>query len=212
MAQALKAGETVTVAKDIRFEPNTPEYKNGLRSIKTGDVGTVVDAATGRSVVVEFGGKRATLGSQRLERVAAPVKSPATAPVNAPVAASQKPPVLAAPSARKPAQKPRSAEKAPAPKPDKVPTANVSTVDEGNTELVATLANSVLLSGGLKSAQDTVLQIRLSELPRKLQARITDLVQAKLELGTKKSSSPTNDSDAATPRTGTRQRGRKSQK
>ena len=115
----MKAEETVTVGKDIQFESNTPEYKNGLRSIKTGDIGTVVNAATRRSVVVEFGGKRTTLGSQRLERIAAPVNSPATtltkAPVNPPAAASQKTPESAAPTARKPAQEPQTVEKAPTP-------------------------------------------------------------------------------------------------
>ena len=223
MAQALKAGETVTVSKDVEFGPNTPEYKNGLRSIKAGDIGMVVDAATGRSVIVEFGGKRTTIGSQRLERSAAPIQ----APVNASVARSAKMPESAAPAVRKrvakPATaKPQTAENAPVPtsrkKASDANIANVPTVAEGNkegneegsTELVATLANSVLLSGGLKSAQDTVLQIRLSELPRKLQARITELVQAKLDLGTKKSSTPITESGATTPGKGRRRRGRKS--
>ena len=227
MVQALKAGETVTVSKDVQFGPNTPEYKNGLRSIKAGDIGTVVDAATGRSVIVEFGGKRTTIGSQRLERSAAPIQ----APVNAPVATSAKMPESAAPAVRKRAAKPATAKPQTAENPP-VPTsrkkvgddniANVPTVAEGNressekgneegsTELVATLANSVLLSGGLKSAQDTVLQIRLSELPHKLQALITELVQAKLELGTKKSSTSATESGTATPGKGRRRRGRKS--
>src|SRR5258708_10347517 len=182
MAQALKAGETVTVSKDVEFGPTTPEYKNGLRSIKAGDIGMVVDAATGRSVIVEFGGKRTTIGSQRLERSAAPIQ----APVNARVATSANTPESAVPAVRKRAAKPatakpQTAENVPArtsrKKAEDANIANVPTVAEGNkegseagneegsTELVATLANSVLFSGGLESAPDTVFLIRPTEVP-----------------------------------------------
>lgn len=215
MAQSLKAGEKVTVSKDVSFEPNSPEYKNGLRTIKVGEIGTVVDAATGRSLVVEFGGKRITIGSQRLERVTTPTKAPAATTavptvkptVNTQAANSAKSPQAAV---SKPVSKQAAADKEPAVKSVTLPPASPSPEEEGNTELVATLANSVLLSGGLKSPRDTVLQIRLTDLPRKLQARITELVQAKLDLGTKKSPPAPPKSETSAPGKKPRRRGKKS--
>src|SRR5579871_3102395 len=69
MAKALKTGDTVSVSKPLKFKRNSAEYKSGLKSVTQGQVGQVIDSARGRSVVVEFEGKRATISSQRLQKV-----------------------------------------------------------------------------------------------------------------------------------------------
>ena len=69
MAKALKAGDAVTVAKNYRFKKNSDEFKRGLKSLKPGDVGRVIDTAQGRSVKVEFKGQEGVIASQRLQRL-----------------------------------------------------------------------------------------------------------------------------------------------
>jgi hypothetical protein len=72
MAKGLKIGDAVTVREEMRLRRKDPAYVQGLKRLRPGDIGQVVDAAEGRSVVVEFAGKRVTLASQRLDRAQPP--------------------------------------------------------------------------------------------------------------------------------------------
>src|SRR5690349_5601933 len=74
MAKGLKLGDTVTVREDMRMPRKSDAYAQGLKRLKPGELGRIVDIPVeGRSVVVEFGGgKRVKLASQRLERADEP--------------------------------------------------------------------------------------------------------------------------------------------
>ncbi len=72
MAKGLRIGDAVTVRTERRLPRNDPAYRQGLKRLRPGEFGQVVGAAEGRSVVVEFDGKRVTLSSQRLDRVVRP--------------------------------------------------------------------------------------------------------------------------------------------
>ncbi len=76
MAKALKPGDAVTVARNYRFKATSDEFQRGLKSLKPGDVGRVLDTAKGRSVKVEFKGHEAVIASQRLERMGEPARKP----------------------------------------------------------------------------------------------------------------------------------------
>src|SRR4051812_11545078 len=71
MAKALKTGDKVKVIKEVKFNPDSPEYQSGLQSIQIGELGEVVGPGQGRSVVVDINGKQAAIGVQRLELIEA---------------------------------------------------------------------------------------------------------------------------------------------
>ncbi|MCC7447292.1 MAG: hypothetical protein IT324_07755 [Anaerolineae bacterium] len=94
MAKKLSVGELVKVREEFWLKHNTDGYKNGLRRLRPQDVGQIADIGEGRSVVVDFDGKRATLSSQRLERYTPPAEP---APESAPEAAPKAPPAATEP-------------------------------------------------------------------------------------------------------------------
>ncbi len=75
MAKALKVGDAVTVRKNLRLRRKDPAFQEGLKSLKPGEIGHVVNAGDehSRSVVVEFKGIQVKLASQRLDRATPPV-------------------------------------------------------------------------------------------------------------------------------------------
>jgi len=155
MAKGLKLGDAVTVREEMRMPRKSEVYKQGLKRIKPGEIGRIVELAEGRSVVVEFaGGKRVKLASQRLERAAPPS---ADAELNGKRAAS------AGATGKS------------------VTEANL--IDYNNPNLITTVANRLLLSGGLQADSDAVVvQIKLSELPAAVQKQVKALMRAKLDL------------------------------
>ncbi len=167
MAKGLKAGDSVAVSKPLKFKRTSNEYKAGLKSLEQGQIGQVIDSARGRSVVVEFEGKRATISSQRLQKMQtgeaprrrgrrAAIANPAqqelhTAPASTGIGVSQ-------------------------------PQSELFNYD--SPKFAASIANKLLLSGGLKDENETVVvEIRLSDLPAEVRDRIQALMQAKLSLG-----------------------------
>jgi hypothetical protein len=155
MAKGLKLGDAVTVREEMRMPRKSDAYKQGLKRLKPGEIGRIVELAEGRSVVVEFaGGKRVKLASQRLDRA----ESPSTdTEVNGKRQAS-------AGSTGK-----------------SITEANL--IDYNNPNLITTVANRLLLSGGLQADSDAVIvQIKLSELPTSVQKQVKALMRAKLDL------------------------------
>ncbi len=155
MAKGLKPGDTVTVREEMRMPRKSEVYQRGLKRIKPGEIGHIVEVAEGRSVIVEFGDdKRVKLASQRLERATpAPVADTETNGKRRAAAGS----------------KGKSTE------------ANLINYD--NPNLVTTVANRLLLSGGLQDDSDAVVvQITLSELPAAVQQQVKALMRAKLDL------------------------------
>ena len=167
MAKGLKAGDSVSVSKPKKFKRTSVEYKNGLKSVAEGQVGQVIDSARGRSVVVDFEGKRATISSQSLQKV----------PTGDGSQRARRRAAIA-----NPAQADTS----------KAPTTAASAAGQSPTALfnyesptfAASIANKLLLNGGLKDENETVVvEIHLSELPTAVRDRIQSLMQAKLSLG-----------------------------
>jgi hypothetical protein len=183
MAKGLRIGDAVTVRTERRLPRNDPAYKQGLKRLRPGEMGQVVGAAEGRSVVVEFDGKRVTLSSQSLDKVVRPPA--AEAPEADRTQATTEP-------QRAPAE--RSAEAA-APAADLIPYVNTS-----NPGFVTTVANT-LLSGG-DDPDRLVVELRLRDLPARVQKQIRALMQAKLALGPQAASQ----SSAVKPKTGRRGR------
>ncbi len=72
MAQGLKVGEAVSLIKVMRVGKKDPAYAQGLKQLNAGQMGHVVEISSGRSVVIEFNGKRITLPSRRLQRAVSP--------------------------------------------------------------------------------------------------------------------------------------------
>jgi hypothetical protein len=153
MAKGLKLGDTVTVREDMRMPRKSEAYAQGIKRLKPGELGRIVDIAEGRSVVVEFdGGKRVKLASQRLERAAEP---------SAEVETNGK---------RKGGDTTTLPDEA-------------KLIDYDNPNLITTVANRLLLNGGLQVNSDAVVvQIKLSDLPGAIQKQVKTLMQAKLAL------------------------------
>jgi hypothetical protein len=161
MAQGLKIGDIVTVRKEIRLKRVDPAYKRGLKRLKPGQVGEVIDRAEGRSVVVEFNGTPVTLASQRFE-LANPPASP----------------------------KPENAGEAPSDQVEpSAPTARgipdeFKLFDYNNPDFITAVANKLLMMGGLEPDPDmVVVQIRLSDLPAQIRKHAQALMRDKLALG-----------------------------
>ena len=171
MAKGLKAGDTVSVTKIFKFKRASAIYKNGLHRVQPGDVGKVVDAASGRSVLVDFGGQEFTISSQRLQRVTVP-------------------------EPRRRGRKPGSTNKPKAPEATakvlpKQDLGDVAFVNYNDTHFVTKVANTLLMHGGAQDDPDAVVvQIKLSELPQPVQSQIRNLMQAKLALGPQPAAQP----------------------
>jgi hypothetical protein len=151
MAKGLKLGDTVAVREAMRMPQKSEAYAQGVKHLKRGEVGRIVEVAEGRSVFVEFeGGKRVKLASQRLER----------------------------PDSESGADGKRKSRGRHA-VPDEA-----SLIDYQNPNLITTVANRLLLTGGMQVDSDAVVvQIKLSDLPAQIQKQVTALMQAKLALG-----------------------------
>lgn len=170
MAKGLKVGDAVTVRKEMRLRRKDPAYQQGLKRLRPGEIGHIVDMADGRSVIAEFKGTQVTLASQRLDRAEPPVVEVAAteaAPVSANGDASAKPTgAKRGPRGRRPAN------------------ANSAAINYENPDFIAEVANRLLLSGGLASDPETiVVQVKLSDLPQKVQSQVQNLMRAKLDLG-----------------------------
>jgi hypothetical protein len=152
MAKGLKIGDAVTVREEMRLRRKDPAYAQGLKRLRPGDLGQVVDAAEGRSVVVEFDGKRVVLASQRLERVQPPAPEPAEGGE-------------------------RGAAEAGGRESDLIHYVNTS-----DPHFITGVANRLLVSGS-SGDEAVVVQIRLADLPRRVQQQVRALMNAKLALG-----------------------------
>src|SRR5579859_5847739 len=152
MAKGLKAGDKVSVSKLLRFRQKSPEFKSGLKSVKPGQIGQVLEAAQGRSVIVEFEGKRALVSSQRLQKIDTGEPRPRRG--------------------RKPGV--RAAEANAAPVAEVVNTSAQSGLfNYDSPKFAASIANKLLLNGGMTAeTQSVVVEINLAELPSEVQARI----------------------------------------
>lgn len=160
MAKGLKVGDAVTVRKDTRLRRKDPAYKQGLKSIKSGEVGHVVSEGDdrSRSVVVEFKGVPVTLASQRLDRATPPVVTGTEVP-----------------ETEQPVQGRRGHRRA---------TAESGLLNYGNPDFIAEVANRLLIAGGAEPDPETiVVQVKLSDLPAQVQRQVQSLMRAKLDLG-----------------------------
>ncbi len=164
MAKGLKPGDTVSVAKAYKFSRASDVYKSGLHRVQPGDMGKVIDAATGRSVLVNFQGQEFTISSQRLQRVIVPE----------PKRRGRRPG-----STNKPKAPEMTVNASPA-----TDQGDVAFVNYNDSQFVTRVANTLLIHGGAQNDPDAVVvQIKLSELPQPVQNQIRDLMQAKLALG-----------------------------
>jgi|GEM_PF-4688035 hypothetical protein len=160
MAKGLKVGDAVTVRKDMRLRRKDPAYQQGLKSIKSGEIGHVVSTADdrSRSVIVEFKGVPVKLASQRLERATPPVVTGTKVP-----------------DAGQPAQSRRGRRRA---------AAELDLLNYNNPDFIAEVANRLLMAGGAEPSPETVVvQIKLSDLPAQVQQQVKSLMRAKLDLG-----------------------------
>jgi hypothetical protein len=163
MAKGLKSGDTVSVTKTYKFKRASDIYKSGLHRVQPGDVGKVVDAAKGRSVMVDFKGQQFPIASQRLQRVEPP------------------------PEPRRRGRRPGSTNKAKAAvetAPAQQEMGDIAFVNYNDAQFVRKVANTLLMHGAAQTDPEAVVvQIKLSELPQPVQAQIRELMQAKLALG-----------------------------
>ncbi len=160
MAKGLKVGDTVTVRKELRLPRKDPAYKAGLKRLRPGEIGRIVANAEGRSVVVEFEGKQVTLASQRLDYVKQ------AAGVAAPV---------------KPRGKPAHEEEM-APAGTARPEPNlIDYVNTNDPQFIRGVANKLLRVGDDPEA--VIVQIRLTDLPARVQDEVRGLIAKKLDLG-----------------------------
>lgn len=162
MAKGLKTGDTVSVAKQFKFKRADEIYKKGLHRVQPGDLGKVVDAAEGRSVLVDFQGHEFKIASQRLERVTVP-------------------------ETKRRGRKPGSTNK-PKLSPETVVApqelGDVAFINYNDSKFVTRVANTLLMQSGAQSDPEAVVvQIKLADLPQPVQNQIRELMQAKLALG-----------------------------
>jgi hypothetical protein len=160
MAKGLKVGDAVTVRKNMRLRRKDPAYQQGLKSIKSGEVGHVVSIGDdrSRSVVVEFKGVPVKLASQRLDRTTPPVVTGTEVS-----------------DAGQPAQGRRGRRRA---------AAELGLLNYNNPDFIAEVANRLLMAGGVEPSPETVVvQIKLSDLPVQVQQQVKSLMRAKLDLG-----------------------------
>ena len=162
MARNLKAGEQITVDKTSDFDPTSESYGHGLARIEPGQAGIVVSAAPqGRASIVEFNGVQATLSNRQLTRIGdIPIKKNR----------GRKKRDVPAPKVGNSARR-KSTEGT-----------QITHADETQMQLVTTVANTLLLNGGLKDEGEAVIQIRFADLPESVKFQIRTLIEAKLAL------------------------------
>jgi hypothetical protein len=165
MAKGLKVGDAVTVRKEMRLAQKSEAFKAGLKRLKPGLIGKVVDVAQGRSVVVDFEGKRVTLASQRLDKSAASEKSGGKGGKRGPRATAATTATPGTTSSTVPIPDERSL------------------IDYNNPQFITTVANKLLTTSGLEPDPETVvMQIKLSDLPVGIREQVRSLMHAKLAL------------------------------
>ncbi len=165
MAKGLKPGDAVTVRKPMSVSRKSEAYQQGLKRLRPGQIGKIVEMVEkARSVIVDFDGKQVKLASQRLERPSTPASVERE---GAPEGArrGRRKQVAGAAGAQQIAE-------------------DASLIDYKNPNLVKTVANKLLTSGGLQAGSEAVVvQIKLSDLPEELQQQVKNLLNAKLALG-----------------------------
>jgi hypothetical protein len=173
MAKGLKVGDMVTVRKAMSLAQKSEAYQAGLKRLKPGIVGKVVDTAQGRSVVVDFEGRHVTLASQRLEK--ATESSQKT--TDAGTAKSG--------GGKKGQRGPRTGKArvaASATATTVIPDER-SLIDYANPQFITSVANKLLTTSGLEPDPETVvMQIKLSDLPVGIREQVRSLMHAKLAL------------------------------
>ncbi len=160
MAKGLKVGDAVTVRKGLRLPRKDPAYKAGLRRLKPGDIGRIVANAEGRSVVVDFDGKRVTLASQRLDFAKSPAETAAPEKTRSKSAGAEIP--------------------APATSARTEPNL-IDYVNTNDPQFIRGVANKLLRVGDDPEA--VIVQLRLSDLPSGVQHAVRNLIDKKLDLG-----------------------------
>ncbi len=160
MAKGLKVGDAVSVRKEFRLPRKDPAYKAGLKRLKPGDIGKIVaNVEGGRSVIVDFGGKQVTLASQRLDYAPKPAEA---------AAAEEKPRGRAASAGAAPGAEPNL----------------IDYVNTNDPQFIRGVANKLLRAGDDPEA--VIVQIRLSDLPTRIQQEVKGLMAKKLDLGPEK--------------------------
>ena len=162
MATNLKAGEHVTVDRTIEFDATSESSEKGLRSVEAGHVGVVIGRAPqGRATIVEFSGIPAIITNQRLVRAADK------------------------PLGKKRGRKKQGVSTSTVTKSSSVEdlhNPSGSAEEEPSLQLVNQIANALLLNGGLKEEDNTVIQLLFADLPDSVQAQLRALIKAKLSL------------------------------
>jgi len=175
MAKGLTIGSLVTVLEEFDVSPKEPAFGQGLKKIKPGRVGRIVESAGGRSFVVDFGGKRVPISSQRLTAATAEMIAPKR----------QRPTVqhpVMSESETQSTTLEGIEERETTTEPESIPEGTLLDFlnydDPGFTRIVA---NMLLMNGNLP---DTVLlkELRFVDLPEAVQKEIQRLVRAKLAL------------------------------
>jgi hypothetical protein len=170
MAKGLKVGDTVTVRKEMRLAQKSEAYQAGLKRLKPGIVGKVVDVAQGRSVIVDFDGKHVTLASQRLDKSTVSAKTSSEA-AGAPRRGRGGP---RGPRATRTMATPTTM--------GPIPNEH-SLIDYTSPQFITSVANKLLTTSGLEPDPETVvMQIKLSDLPAGIREQVRSLMHAKLAL------------------------------
>jgi hypothetical protein len=161
MAKGLKVGDLVVVREEIRLPRKSEVYQNGLKRLRTTDIGKIVSAVEGsRSVVVDFGGKQISLASQRLNRAEEQKAAPAQAE--------------AGEAPRRGRRKSQDSGQAQSDR--------TGLIDYSSPKFLTVAANALLRSGEAADPETVVVQVKLADLPNDVQKKIQSLMQAKLEL------------------------------
>lgn len=130
----------------------------GKPAIEPGRSGQVVKAGAGHSMIVDFDGLQLRVSTQRLDLVEKP-KGKRGRPKGSP-------------------KQPAAPTKQNAPSNPATDLLNLS-----NPQIMAQIANKLLMSGGVDAAPDTVvIEMRLADLPDNIQRDIKQLIERKLSL------------------------------
>lgn len=153
MARKLKPGDRVTVAGEVKFSKTSDAFKAGLQVIQPGEIGQVVNDAEGRAVYAEFNGIRALVSKRRLTIVKGKDST--------------------AKGKRGPGRKAKN------------PAESTVTASGGQafgTQLINILANRLLSTGNTNPDDNSVVELRLGDLPADIRERVITLIEAKLAL------------------------------
>jgi hypothetical protein len=183
MAKGLKVGDAVTVRKEIRLAQKSEAYQAGLKRLKPGLIGKVVDVAQGRSVVVDFEGRHVTLASQRLDKSTVSDKKVTEASAGS------------SGRGKRGQRGPRASKVKVAPSTNTtafIPDEH-TLIDYANPQFITSVANKLLTTSGLEPDPETVvMQIKLSDLPDGIRQQVRSLMHAKLALPPQMASAATS--------------------